>query len=211
MSVTNILFVRPADDSAAITVATWGYALFQMVPSACSAKDMSGSANVSRTIVDQELNTGVQHLFWFGHGSDTALISANAAMVDSANLQNLQSGMVVAIACYAGGSLGTAAGGMAGVKAFLGFDDELGFPSAFPARMGQAVVEGLRCLFLDNHDIACAANELRDAFDRARIDYKANGMAYGLNVDGTRLAWLFAKSNRHSVTLHGSDVGITIV
>ena len=201
--MTDILFVRPADDSAAITAGTWGSALLQKVPVACSSTDLSGSSNTDRQSIDRELKSGIRNLFWFGHGTDTELVSNGAAIIDAANLRRLQSGIVVAIACHAGRSLGPATLNVKSVKAFLGFDDEVLIPLVFPLPMGNAVVQGLSCLFEDNHEIQCAADKLRLRFEDAVQDYKTNGQAYGMTPDETRTAWLFAKSNQYSVTLHG--------
>jgi hypothetical protein len=69
--------------------------------------------------------------------------------------------------------------------------------------MAQAVIQGLDCFVSHHHDIGCAADQLVRHLDRARIECKTNGAAWGLNESDTRLAWLFAKSNRDSLQLHG--------
>jgi hypothetical protein len=115
--------------------------------------------------------------------------------------------MVVAIACHSANGLGRFAGS-GNFKAFLGFDDEFGFPSKVPIPMMLAVKRGLECMFNQGHDLACAADQLRARFDQARIDYKRNGASYGLSVSETRTAWLFAKSNRYSVQTHGDTTTI---
>jgi hypothetical protein len=203
----DILFIRPADDSAAIQVAVWGQAVRQMAGS-LSTDDLSGP-QASRKSVDTKLSAGARHLFWFGHGTTTELISNGQALVDAKNINRLSGGMLVAIACYAGDALGQQAGVPSHCEAFLGFDDELGFPAAAPLPMMLAVTRGLSCLFHKSHHIGCAADQLRKQFDASRLDYKQNGAAYGLSASDARTAWLFAKSNRYSVCTHG-DLGTVI-
>jgi hypothetical protein len=199
--MSDILFVRPADDSTAITVAGWGYAVLLMA-SAFQTDDLN-SAQATRQNVDNKLAAGFRSLFYFGHGTDAELIGHGQALVDSTNIGTVGGGVVVAIACYAAISLGPCAGPGQGAEAFLGFDDEFGFPAAAPLPMQLAVHEGLRGLVTSGSDIATAADDLRAKFDDARVDYKNNGVSYGLSAGDARTAWLFAKSNRHSVRVHG--------
>jgi hypothetical protein len=203
---THLLFVRPADDSTAGHVATWGQAVLQLT-SGFTTTDLYGS-QAGRADVDQGLPTA-SSLFYFGHGTDTALVAAGATLVDQQNLTTLAGGIVVAIACYAAVKLGPVAGAShPNVVAFLGFDDELGFPLPAPLPMGMAVIDGLRCLLTQGHDVNCSADQLRHGFDRARVDYKTNGPLYGLSPSDTRTAWLYAKSNRYSVQVHGDQLAM---
>jgi hypothetical protein len=203
----ELLFRWPADDDAAIQVASWGQAVRLMVRGSQPAT-LSGR-EVNRKAVNHALALGARHLFWFGHGTDTALTAHRKPVIDASCLSRLNGGIVVAIACFAGGTLGRRAPQLKRVRAFLGFDDELGFPAAAPLPIARAVTDGLRCLFTEGHTIQCAADELRQAFYRARIDYKKNGTSYGLTDGETRTAWLFAKSNQYSVRVYG-DVSVTI-
>lgn len=198
--MTDILFVRPADDSAAVLIASLGQAVRQLAGN-FQTDDLVGP-QATRSTVDQRL-PAFRHLFWFGHGTETELIANGQALVEAGNIRNLGGGMVVAIACYAAVTLGRSAGTIPGFNAFLGFDDELGFPTRAPLPMMEAVIEGLRCLFLSAHDLSCAGSQLRDRFDGARIEYKRNGASWGLSAGEARTAWLFAKSNRYSLQSHG--------
>jgi hypothetical protein len=199
----DILFARPADDSAAIQVAVWGQAVRQRA-GRFKTDDLSGSG-ATRMNVDSQLAAGFRHLFWFGHGTEKELIANGKALVDLKNVANLKGGMLVAIACYAGVTLGKVAGTTPGLRVFLGFDDELGFPASAVLPMMLAVTRGLSCMFQKGHDISCAAQNLRKQFDVARLDYKNNGARYGLSAGDARTAWLFAKSNRYSVVTFGDD------
>ena len=87
----DILFVRPADDSAAIQVAVWGQAVRQMAGS-FKTDDLSGP-QATRKSVDGKLAAGARHLFWFGHGTTTELIANGQALVDKKNINRLSGGM----------------------------------------------------------------------------------------------------------------------
>lgn len=199
--MTDVLVVRPADDSSAIQVAAWGQAVRQKLV-ASAVVDLTGS-QVDRAGVDRELAAHPRHLFWFGHGIDDALTAGGAAMVDDANVGHLGGGVVVAIACYAAVDLGGQATAYNTVRAFLGFDDEFGFPATAPLPMAQAVLNGLDEFVSHKRDINALCTELRSELDGARIEYKTNGAAWGLTMSESRLAWLFAKSNRASLQLIG--------
>jgi hypothetical protein len=199
--MTHLLFIRPADDSAAGHIATWGQAV-RLLTGAFTSTDLYGP-QATRANVDTEL-PNASSVLYFGHGTPTALVAGGSALVDQQNLHTLGRGVVVAIACHAAVTLGQVAGTThPNVVAFLGFDDELGFPLPAPLPMGMAVIGGLRGLLTQGNDINSAADELRQGFAGARKDYKANGPSYGLDPSDTRTAWLYAKSNQYSVQLHG--------
>jgi hypothetical protein len=198
--VAHLLLVRPADDSAAGLIANCGQAV-RLLAAAFTTTDLYGS-QASRANVDAELPNAT-HLFYFGHGSPTELVANGAALVDQQNIRTLGGGIVVAIACYAAVTLGQVAGTTPNVVAFLGFDDELGFPFSAPAPMVMAIIKGLRGLLTQGDDINSAADDLRQGFAQAHVDYKTNGPSYGLTLSDVRIAWLYAKSNKHSVLLHG--------
>jgi hypothetical protein len=207
MANQSLLFIRPADDSASICAAGWGQAV-RLLATSFSSVDLSG-AQVKRSEVETQLPLS-SALFYFGHGEQGELVANGKPLLDSKNLHLLQDGPIIAIACYAAVDLGRVAGTThPNITAFLGFDDELVIPLQYPLPMGMAVVNGLRCLLTDDHQIACAANQLREAFDEARRDYKFSGSSYGLSLSDARIAWLAAKSNRHSVQVHG-DTSATL-
>ena len=200
MSRGSLLFVRPADDTAAICAADWGRAVRQLATGYAS-HDLCGS-QATRSSVVAALGSS-SALFYFGHGAANALTSNGEPLIDELDLKKL-SGPVVAVACYAAQGLGQlATASNSSVTAFLGFDDEVGIPLKVPYPMGWAIVSGLRCLLTQSHDIGCAGQELRGALDNARIDYKENGAKYGMSPSDARTAWLFAKSNRFSVQVYG--------
>ncbi|MGV0594971.1 hypothetical protein [Mycolicibacterium porcinum] len=198
--MAHLLFVRPADDSAAGQIATLGQALRVLV-SACTTTDLYGT-QADRATVDAELPNATS-LFYFGHGSPTALVAHGAALVDYQNIGMLGGGIVVAIACHASDTLGRLAVHTSAVSAFLGFDDEFGFPLLAPVPMAMAVIDGLRGLITQGDSIGTAACELIRQFSLAKLDYKTNGPRYGLSASDARTAWLYAKSNKHSVCLDG--------
>ncbi|PXX06373.1 hypothetical protein [Mycolicibacterium moriokaense] len=198
--MAHLLFVRPADDSAAGQIATLGQAI-RLLATAFTTTDLYG-LQANRVNVDVELPNATS-LFYFGHGSPAELVANGAALVDQQNVGSLGGGIVVAIACYAAIILGPQAVQTPSVEAFLGFDDEFGFPLLAPAPMAMGVIDGLRGLLTQGDDIGSAADELRQGFARAKVDYKTNGSNYGLSRSDARTAWLYAKSNQHSVCLYG--------
>jgi hypothetical protein len=101
--MAHLLFVRPADDSAAGQIATLGQAL-RLLASAFTATDLYGR-QADRAGVDTELPNATS-LFYFGHGCPTALVANGAALVDQQNVGSLGGGIVVAIACDAAITLG---------------------------------------------------------------------------------------------------------
>jgi hypothetical protein len=198
--MAHLLFVRPADDSAAGQIATLGQAL-RLLATAFTTTDLHGP-QANRTNVDADLPNATS-LFYVGHGSPAALVACGAALVDQQNVGTLEGGIVVAVACYAATTLGPQAVQTTNVEAFLGFDDEFGLPLLAPAPMAMAVVDGLRGLLTQGDDIGSAADELRQGCARAKVDCKTNGSSYGLSRSDARTAWLYAKSNHYSVCLSG--------
>lgn len=207
--MTDILLVRPADDPAAVTVGSWGQAVRQMAPGTSSSVDLAGASSASRAAVDGVLSPTVRHLFWFGHGEDDALVNTGARIVELGNVVKVTES-VVAIACYSAAKLGPAAvSANVGPKAYLGFDDEFGFPASAPMPMALAVVSSLRGFLMSGHDLNQVAQSMTTGFDTARVQYKTQGTAMGLSLSDARTAWLFAKSNRYSLALSGNG-GVTL-
>src|SRR5271154_1706129 len=126
--MVDVLFTRPADDSAAAQIAPWGQALIQRIGSR-SHIDLAGDA-ATRETVDAEIASGVRSVFHFGHGTEDSLLGHGGALIDASNAP-LVADMIVAIACESAVNLGPLAVN-AGVRAYLGFDDILGVPSKAP-------------------------------------------------------------------------------
>ncbi len=165
----TILFVRPADDSAAIYAATCGHQ-FRQLAASYATTDLSG-AQVTRAKLDQEIGNH-KHLFWFGHGEEAALIASGSAMVDGQNLPGLAGGVVIAIACHSAVTLGQIANSGSGVAAFLGFDDKFVFPTNGEVAMSLCLRHGLSCVLTHGHDIGCATSALKQAFKDLRNEYR---------------------------------------
>jgi hypothetical protein len=165
----TIMFVRPADDNAAIYASACGHQLRQLATS-CGTTDLSG-AQVTRARLDQDMGNH-KHLFWFGHGKEDALIAFGSAMVDDQNLPSLKGGLVIAVACYSAVTLGQIAKSGSGVAAFLGFDDKFVFPTNGEVTMSLYLRRGLSCILIHGHGIGCAASELKQAFKDLRDEYR---------------------------------------
>ncbi|MGO9974740.1 MAG: hypothetical protein ACLP01_18440 [Solirubrobacteraceae bacterium] len=209
--MTVVAFVRPADDAAAAEIGAWGDDVRRIALAAkATVIDRVGSANTRRVDVDQVLIKSADHVLWFGHGRDDALVANSVPVVDVANIGYLQDGVLIAIACDSANRLGPDAVRIYGVRTFLGFDDHLGWPAQAPGPMRDAVVQGLDCLFSQQHDLDYAANQLRRELVGARLEYEINGANYGLSAGEATTAWLFAKSNAASVRMYG-DGSATLV
>jgi hypothetical protein len=197
--VVDLLVTRPADDSSAAQIATWGQTVIQRVGTR-SYVDLPNGAT-TRAAVDEELRSGIGTLLHFGHGTESALRSGGSDIVDARNAP-LVGKAIIAMACDSTVRLGRDAVD-AGVPAYLGFDDLLGFPANAPLPMGRAIAVGIECLLTENHDLECGASQLRQRFEEARVDYRENGSAYGLTDSEARFASVFMKSNLHSLQLLG--------
>jgi hypothetical protein len=170
----TILFVRPADDTAAVYASACAHQFRQLAKSYVTT-DLSGT-QVTRSRLDQEIGNH-KHLFWFGHGVDGALIAQGSAMIDVQNLPSLGGGIVIAIACNSAVKLGQIALQARGVGAFLGFDDKFVFPTNGEVTMSVYLRQGLACILTLNHEIGCAASALRQAFSDLRNEFKRQEMA----------------------------------
>jgi hypothetical protein len=199
--LVDLLFLRPADDSAAAQVATWGQVLIQRLGSRTHT-DLAGRL-ASREAVDAELSYGVRSLFHFGHGTEDALVGNGDPLVDTTNASRVPEA-IVAIACESAVELGPRAVEQ-GVRSYLGFDETLGFPAKAALPMGFAVSNGLSCLFTSGHAIGCAAEQMRQEFEKARQEYRKRGAAYGLSGSDTRAARVFMRSNLYSLKLLGDE------
>ena len=177
--MVDLLFVRPADDQAAQLIATVGGKLVRLVQTGFagigpwSVTDLVGSANVDRNNIDSELKNGVNHLFYFGHGTYDELVAAGSALIDAKNIALLPpSAIVVAVACYSRETLGQMSVASGSVSAYLGWEDELLIPQLHPAPMLDAIAAGLMTLLLGG-DIASTKQSLRNEFSLALAAYRA--------------------------------------
>lgn len=195
----DVLFTRPADDSSSAQIATWGQALLQRVGARTYA-DLVGPA-ATRTAVDRVLDEPTRAHFHFGHGTEDYLVGNDGAIVDAGNASRV-SQAIVAIACESAVGLGPIAVS-GGTRAYLGFDDILGFPARAPLPTALAVTGGLGCIFTRDHPLDCAATQLRKGLGMAGRDYKERGAEYGLDRSETRLARVFMKHNLYSLQLLG--------
>jgi hypothetical protein len=201
-----VLFVRPADDASAATLAKWGKRLLALFPD--SFDDVS--VGVDRPTIDAFLRRSPRALVWFGHGRPDALTSMNEAMVDSENVAGLAGQAIVAVACEAADELGSEALRQ-GVRGFLGFRRIVIWPIAEPGPVGEALVSGLSCLFKSGHHLGCARDKLASLFDRAAdIHYRQAQDGGFSSLDGSpshaMLAYMGALSNRDGLRVVGDEL-----
>lgn len=201
--MSEVLFVRPAEDSAAIEMARCGKRLRDRTLE--PKTDLSGTA-VTRAAVDHALAGGVRALLWFGHGERDCLTRDGRPIVDAANVDGVE-GVVVAIACFSGRILGPAAVA-AGAAAFLGFDDPLGVPLADPDPTCDAIVEGLDGLVTSGHAIGCAADCMKIRLYHVREDCLADAENADDPVSELWTKWAWVKSNHLSIVVEGDDTAV---
>lgn len=203
--MNELLFVRPCNDAAAVRIGSYGQDLRDR---AIDTFDDLVATAATRAAIDAALSAArpPRSLLFFGHGQDDCLTGAGgAALIDSSNVGGISEGLVVAMACWSANTLGPQAVGHPSVRAFVGFDDPVGLIAKASAPMQDAFVEGLDCLLTSRHEIRCAADQLRQRFAAAKVEYRTNGVAMGLSAGEARTAWLYAKSNQHSVQVLGDD------
>lgn len=177
--MADLLFVRPADDQAAILCSLIGDRLVRWLQSGAHSitkrtfLDLPGSTNTSRAQVDAELAKGHGHLLYFGHGRPNALVGNGVALVDNTNVGWLpRSSVVVAVACYSRSGLGTGAVGRGEVTAYLGWEDELPIPQLYPLPMVDALSFGLLPL-LQGQDVTAAITDIKARLATALASYQS--------------------------------------
>jgi hypothetical protein len=190
--LADLLFIRPADDAAAVVSSLIGDRLRRWVENGVngiprlSVKDLAGSVNATRVHVDSEFKFGHRHLFFFGHGIKPALVAGGVALVDDANIIWLPTdAVVVAVACYSLEGLGRSATASGTVAGYLGWSDQLPIPQLNPGPMITALCDGLVPL-LQGADLEATKNELQARFVDAHEEYQRWSPPEGL-------ALLFAK------------------
>lgn len=201
--MSNVLFLRPADDSGAIELARCGKTLRDRTIE--PKTDLAGTA-VTRSAVDRELGGGVRALLWFGHGERDRLTRGANPIVDAANVGGV-AGIVAAVACFSGRDLASAAV-TAGVGAYLGFDDPLGLPLTDPDPTCDAIVEGLDCLVTSGHEISCAAEQLRGHLSTVREACLADAENAHNPASDLWTKWAWVKSNHLSVVVEGDGTAV---
>jgi hypothetical protein len=172
----EILLITPRDDRAARRSAQWAERLAAKFPF------LSVSVVRSRRQVDALLAEH-RHLFYFGHGERDALVlgpklfRGRTALVDVENVGTLQPRVVVAVACWSGEELARSAIRPdltpAPIESYLGWLDEVGWPSDWSEPIDDAVVKGLSVL-LDGGSVGDCVSALEAAFEEAHERYRAN-------------------------------------
>jgi len=105
--VAQVLTIRPANDAAALELASWCGALLPSVSRSAHtlAADLA-SARATRLNVDANL-AGSGCVIFYGHGKDSELVgSGGIALVDALNVGSCAQAIVVAVACNSAKVLG---------------------------------------------------------------------------------------------------------
>lgn len=171
----EVLVVAPRDDRASRQSGRWADLLAQRFPASIAT-----SAADSRPEVD-ELLDGHLHLLYFGHGEADALVTrgrllrARRVLVDEVNLATASGRIAIAVACWSGDGLArTVTNPLLAqpVTSYIGWLDEVSWPSEWPDPIGEAVVEGLAIL-LEGGTVGDCATEMAAAFGRAHDRYRS--------------------------------------
>jgi len=119
-----IVWVRPENDATALVLSGWAGKLLQR-DAEHRVQDLRGT-KASRQAVSDALASG-HALFFFGHGSYSALLGAQGPLLDEQNVSLTSGRIVIAIACDAARGLGTAAvlEGAVGFLARISHEEEL--------------------------------------------------------------------------------------
>ena len=151
-----------------------------------------------------------RNVIYFGHGERDALLIPKKLLkkarilIDRRNLAGVPARVVVAIACWSGEELGrttTEDGGSDAVSAYLGWLDDVSWPTDWPEPVGDAVVEGLRGL-LNGSTVGEAESAVKQAFDAAHDRYRGEGPGR-MPTDRVAFGKMCAIYWRERIVLHG--------
>ena len=172
---TIVLTTR--DDEASRECARWADRLRDV-----AGVPLTVETATSRAAIDALLRRH-RNVIYFGHGErETLLIPKRLLrkakiLIDRSNVRGGAERVVVAIACWSGERLGRLAtdGGEPGpVRSYLGWLDDVSWPTDWSEPVGEAVVEGLRGL-LNGATVGDAEAAIRQAFDGAHERYRQEG------------------------------------
>lgn len=196
--MSQICVVRPANDSAAKTLAGMAAPLNSIIPgSGHTVRDLFHSA-ADRPTVEKAL-ASCRAILFLGHGRKSRLQGATTDLIDTANVVKAKGRIIVAIACWSAHTLGPYAIAN-GIEAYLGFDDMLGCLKGDPDnQFGPACISGIE-LMLNGKDIGDALATMLKKFDDV-FDYYRNGA--GKASSDAVLGWLLADWNKKHCKLLG--------
>ena len=201
--MATIVVVRPGADATEIALSSWAALVIAGVSggSGVVVTDLQGPA-ATRNAVDSRLQSSDVTLY-FGHGLDDRL-GDPIALVDSVNISRASNKVVFGIACKAAVALGGRAE-VAGVRAFLGFDDELVVYLPTPSLFGRVVESALIPFILSNASVDDVRDTLVSGFKQMEKTYRGP-LRNSLDAE---VIWLAAHINWRGVSCAG-DTTATI-
>jgi hypothetical protein len=206
----TVWIVCTNDDQATRHLGEIGLALHYLYPT-----ESAYLATQSRQTIDQSIGKGDDVLF-LGHGAadrlhvPPRLLKREEILLDLSNIGNAGR-VVIAVACHSSTKLGPAACSSTRplVVAYLGWLEEVGFPSSYPAPILEALKQGLLSYF-NGSTIGQVAESLGTEFDSAHNDYRDNGIGvYGMRTDDKRWGQLEAIYWKDRLRVNG-DLEVTV-
>lgn len=170
----TVLVLTTRDDGSSRRSGGWADRLVARFPEL-----LTPHTETSRDAVEQRLSEH-RHVLYFGHGELDALVipkrflRSRRALVDASNLPTAPGRIVIAVACWSGDGLGPAVTdgrSPVPVSAYIGWRDEVSWPTDWPDPIGDAVVEGVSAL-LDGGTVGECAAAIAAAFDEAHESYR---------------------------------------
>lgn len=155
----KVCLIRPEDDNAAKIMSGWWDAMVPDVALPSALRDLRGP-EATRESIEPHL-PGVSLVLFFGHGTEVALIGGGD-LIDRRNVALAAGSLIVAVACRSASWLGNWAASC-GVRAYLGFSQDVLWPNPFEQEFGKAATEGAAAV-LRGLPVREAARLVRDEF-----------------------------------------------
>lgn len=193
----------PGGDPSEQTLSYWGGQVEQLISATSShvvIHNLRGPT-ATRAAVDAAFQDS-DILLYFGHGDWSQLGDPNV-LVDQASAAPPTS-IIVAIACRSSRDLGQALVDN-GLRAYVGFADDLLWVTSLASQFGSAIVTGLSDYIRLSTSIGQAHESIRAELDRL-LDFYKNGD--GRKHRDAVLAWTFAYWDRMHVVGYGDPAAV---
>lgn len=195
----DVGYIRPGGDPAATDLANWGDRLRRGIEDTGHRTGFDlGLNSCDRASCEDVLTANVPLIFFFGHGSEYALLgSSGDVVIDDANLDLAAGKTLVSIACEGGRHVGSTAV-QAGVRTHLGWNVLLLWLATDADIYGDSLV---RALSLLGHagSASQVADELREALNGIAQMYRPL-MQHQPNA---KIAYYAAAAAAGQVVIHG--------
>lgn len=199
---TVVALIAPATDMVEKSMYSWAFGLANLL-SSDSRYRVLPNANPN-VVTPATLSTFIgpsTFVFYFGHGKRSQL-GKRGPVIDASNGLDLAHRHLAGIACHAGVQLGPDLVRSHAVAGYLGFDDQLVFPTASSQLFGDIVVKGLLELLDPGQSGLDALHLLRAEFKTLRAQYQkvqSDRTASKRQRYEANLIWLAAMSDEKTV------------